>query len=246
MAETALALGPIAFKDFEVPSGISFGGLQRLVVHRLMNGQRIIDSLGPDEADIAFSGVFSGPSAMSRARTVDSLRIQGNPIPLVWDTLRYTAIVRIFEADYRSPYWIPYNIGCTVLQSPSIVSVTSSIAVADAVQSDINIAAGFQQAAGVSLSGVQTAVGQPNATTFGTSPYATLVATLSFSQSGIQQQIANTEAPLATLISSFGGASASTAVTAYLSTVAGTKQLAALAQTRSYLGCAMRNLAGQG
>ena len=43
-------LGPIALQGFEVPESITIGGAQRLAIHRLPGGARVIDALGPDDA----------------------------------------------------------------------------------------------------------------------------------------------------------------------------------------------------
>jgi len=63
MSDVILVLGPVAFQDFEIPSAINFGGRQRLAVHQLTNGRRVVDTMGPDASEIGFSGVFSGPDA---------------------------------------------------------------------------------------------------------------------------------------------------------------------------------------
>ena len=64
MADVTLLLGPVAFQDFEVPCGVNFGGRQRLALHRLPGGSRVIDALGRDDAQISFSGIFSGSDAL--------------------------------------------------------------------------------------------------------------------------------------------------------------------------------------
>ncbi len=43
MPEIALFLGPIVFADFEIPESINFGGTQRLAIHRLAGGGRVIE-----------------------------------------------------------------------------------------------------------------------------------------------------------------------------------------------------------
>ena len=42
-----LLLGPIAFADFATPDCAPFGGRQQMAVHKLIGGQRVIDTLGP-------------------------------------------------------------------------------------------------------------------------------------------------------------------------------------------------------
>jgi hypothetical protein len=102
MSNVALLLGPIAFRNFEVPAAINIGGAQRLAIHRLLGGTRVIDTLGRDDTDISFSGTFSGPDATLRARLIDEMRVSGLSLPLTWDVFFYSVIIRKFEADYRS------------------------------------------------------------------------------------------------------------------------------------------------
>ena len=114
-------LGPIALQGFEVPESITIGGAQRLAIHRLPGGARVIDALGPDDAEVTWSGIATGPDAVLRIRILDTLRRSGLPVPLAWDAHAYTVLVSNFEADTASPYWIPYRIACTALQDDTAV-----------------------------------------------------------------------------------------------------------------------------
>jgi len=108
-------LGPVAFLGFEVPERITLGGKQRLAVHRLPGGARIVDAMGPDDRELAWSGVVSGPAAAERVRQLDRLRRAGLALPLGWDGWRFTVVISDFEADSAHPWWVPYRISCTVL-----------------------------------------------------------------------------------------------------------------------------------
>ena len=81
MSDFSLTLGPVAFAGFEIPSSITLGGRQRLAIHKLPGGLRIIDALGPDPADLAWSGIFTGPDAADRARLLDAMRVGGLHLP---------------------------------------------------------------------------------------------------------------------------------------------------------------------
>ena len=133
MSDFSLTLGPVAFAGFELPSSITIGGRQRLAIHRLPGGLRIIDALGPDPADIAFSGIFTGPDAADRARLLDTLRVAGATLPLAWDAFTYSVVIENFEADYRSPWWIPYRLTCSVLRDEAAALVTDIVAFAPAL-----------------------------------------------------------------------------------------------------------------
>jgi hypothetical protein len=94
MPDTILILGPIVFRDFEIPEKINFGGAQRMAVHQLPGGARVIDALGRDDAEITFTGTFTGPDATLRARALDEMRALGTTLPLTWDVFTYSVLVK--------------------------------------------------------------------------------------------------------------------------------------------------------
>jgi hypothetical protein len=196
MSEVALLLGPIAFQDFEVPSGVNFGGRQRLAVHRLPTGARIIDTLGRDDAEICFSGIFTGQDATLRARSVDVLRVAGTALPLTWDVFFYTVLISEFCADYRSGSWIPYFIRCTVLQDEASALAEVAVALGSALLGDINTAVGYASNAGLDLSRLQPALAAPGATTFGTTAFVDAQASLNDAQSSIAASAGSAESTL--------------------------------------------------
>ena len=118
ITDLPLVLGPIVFAGFELPSHIAMGGLQRTVVHRLADGSRVVDVLGPDEGDIAWAGVLSGPAAAARAAALDALRLRGEPLDLSFGDWFATVLVSAFVADANMAGWVPYRIRCTVTTEP--------------------------------------------------------------------------------------------------------------------------------
>ncbi len=182
MSDFSLTLGPVAFAGFELPSSITIGGRQRLAIHRLPGGLRIIDALGPDPADIAFAGIFTGPDAADRARLLDTLRIAGASLPLAWDAFAYTVLIESFEADYRSPWWIPYRISCSVLRDEVAAIITVAADLAPTITSDL-------LSAGTLAATASVAIGNPGATTLGTPANAAAQATLATSIAAMDAQI---------------------------------------------------------
>jgi hypothetical protein len=154
----SVTLGPVAFSGFEIDGGITFGGQQRLAVHTLANGTRIVDALGRDDREIGFRGYFSGADATLRARLLDSLRVQGAALPLVWDVFCFNVVVSRFEPDYRASNWIPFAIGCTVVQDEAGAAAGAAVDAISAVLSDVAAAAGYAGGAGIDLSAVAQAV----------------------------------------------------------------------------------------
>jgi hypothetical protein len=197
MSEVALLLGPIAFQDFEIPCGVNFGGRQRLAVHRLPTGSRVIDTLGRDDAEIYFSGIFTGSEATLRARAIDVLRVAGMALPLTWDVFFYTVLISEFCADYRSGSWIPYFIRCTVLQDEASSLIEAAVSLAATVLADIGSAVRYASGAGLDLAGVQAIVAAPSATTYGTAAFATAQASLNGAQSSIAASAGTADGTLA-------------------------------------------------
>ena len=222
MSDFSLTLGPVAFAGFELPSSVTLGGSQRLAIHRLPGGVRVIDALGPEPSDITFSGIFSGPDAAERARLLDTIRVSGMALPLAWDAFLYTVILARFSADYRSPWWIPYKISCTVVRDEAAAAINTILDLGSTISADL-LSAGTLGGSAVS------AVAAAGAMVIGTPAYAAAQTAIASTLSGITTEIATTEPALRT-------SSVSTAVTA-------TGLLAQLSVARPYVQRAGRNLA---
>lgn len=242
MPSISLLLGPILFQDFEVPASVSLGGAQRVAVHRLIGGARVIDTLGRDDADIRFSGVLSGENATLRARTLDELRTSGVPLPVTWDVFYYTVILTKFEADYRSGWWIPFRIECTVVRDEAAGAIDSVVSLAQSAISDVLGASTWSNGAAPSLDSLQNALAAPDAATLGSADYVTAQAGLLSAQSGLRQAIGAAEATIEnTALSS--ATSAPTGVAALGTATGAAQQLGGLVIAQGYLGRAATNLA---
>jgi hypothetical protein len=241
MPDITLILGPVAFENFEVPAEINFGGAQRLVVHRLAGGGRVIDSLGRDDADIRFSGVFSGADAMVRAQTLDELRAAGLPLPLTWDVLYYTVLIREFKADYRNGWWIPYCIVCSVLRDEAssgseVVASLASGLVSDAASAVIQAAS-----VGIDISPIEAILSAPGVTTRNSTNFVGAQRSLASSRSVISGAMGSAESSLAGL--DFGRTgSADDGINRLTAALGASNQLAALSTANGYLGRAAINL----
>ena len=152
MPDVALVLGPIVFADFEVSSGIGFGGRQRLAVHQLPGGERVVDALGRDDAEIVISGIFSGHDATLRARALDELRSTAVTLPLTWDVFFYSVVIRELHADYRNAFWIPYRLTCTVLRDEASALIETALSISASLLAVVGFAAG-QVLGGLDVSG---------------------------------------------------------------------------------------------
>jgi hypothetical protein len=220
-----LQLGPVSFAQFEVPPRIGFGGAQRLAVHRLPGGARVIDAMGADDQPIVWQGIFTGSDAAERARLLDVLRIEGLPLPLAWDGFAYLVVIAGFQATYERSNWVPYCITCTVLADPAVVATNIAASLGATVQSDL-LAAN----AGTDTTAAQAALAAPGATTLGTANYDSAVSSVTAAQGQVAAGMTSANASLLTAADPVSAA-----------TAAG--QLAQLADAQGYLGRAAANLA---
>jgi hypothetical protein len=118
MAIDVLALGPIIFSDFSIPERMPFGGSQMLKKHKLIGGQRVIDTLGPDDRDLTWSGIFWGDNALAAAQEVDALRALGQPLGLSWGGGSYIVVIESFTPDVqRLPQCVPYSITVVIARN---------------------------------------------------------------------------------------------------------------------------------
>lgn len=221
---TQLVLGPVVFGGFEVPAKLNFGGRQRLAIHRLPGGVRVIDAMGRDDADIAWSGIFTGPDAAWRARLLDVMRATGAVLELTWDAFLYSVVIARFDADFQAPWWVPYRIVCTVVQDEAQALVTTVVTLGASLASDL-----LSASAGFDMTAPTVAVAAPGATTAGTAAQASALSTLRGTRSGLEAALTNAG-------SGVGGGSLDTLAT-------NTGSLAQLANARGYLGRTATNLA---
>ncbi len=109
-----VALGNVVFEDFEVPASISLPVKQAVAIHKLIGGDRVLDAMGPDYGDIAWSGIMLGPFAEYRAQTIKALVDAAQPVALTWGTWAFTVLAH--SCTLRQAYQrIAYSISCVVL-----------------------------------------------------------------------------------------------------------------------------------
>jgi guanyl-specific ribonuclease Sa len=187
-------IGPVLLQGFELPDHISWGGEQRLVVHRLPGGGRIIDSLGRDDADITWSGVFTGADAGLRARLIDLMRAGGRPWPLTWSSFFYSVVIKSLDVDYRKENWLPYRLTCTVARDEVEAIVETVLSTAETVLADLASASSI--GVGIDFNSAMTAIGEIGAATFGTAANINARSSLAGANSAIEHGIANQQAIL--------------------------------------------------
>ena len=131
MADTYLVLGGFVFTDpFSVPERINGGGRQRVVVHKFIGGNRVVDALGPDDDVIRWRGRFRGAAAVTSAEMLDVMRRSGKAVLLSYWTFAYQVVVTRFTWSFERFYEVTYEIECTIvqdLQAPAWAAVANTL-----------------------------------------------------------------------------------------------------------------------
>ena len=140
MTQTALMLGSVSFQDFEVPEKIEFGGVQRVIVHDLIGGGRVVDALGGQPQEISFTGILSGNTASQRAQALDAICNSGNTITLAWPSFYYQVIINNFIVNYEKSSWMPFKINCTVVED-IVANQSTKTPILNLILNDIGVAA---------------------------------------------------------------------------------------------------------
>lgn len=155
MDNTSLKLGDITFGNTEV-APIQFGGEQKLIIHRLVGGKRIIDAMGDDPVPKEWSGIFVGALALDKALTLQRMKNEGRALELQWSRLSYLVVIRTFVADFEAAFRIPYRIVCEVVEDRTNLPATNSaFDVNEAIKGDLDTANGLSDGIGDStLSGL--------------------------------------------------------------------------------------------
>lgn len=151
MPTDVLTLGGIVFDDFSTPTAMPAGGNQAMVVHKLPGGSRVIDTLGPDDADIVWEGRFFGDDAYATALQLDAMRAAGQVVALSWAGQYRSVIISTFLYEIRRlPVWVEYRISCTVYQNHSQgnLSASPSTSIDSLVSSDLSTASDVGTAIG--------------------------------------------------------------------------------------------------
>jgi len=168
LTDTVLTLGDFRFVRFEIPESIPFGGDQKLIVHELVGGRRVIDAMGDAPLALEWSGYLVGASALPRALYLDGLRKAGKPLALRWSELSYTVLVKSFRPNYHLGYRIPYQITCEVVtdETAPVTTITTS-SYEQAVADDAAAASALAAQVGHSgltkaVSAITTALGKIN------------------------------------------------------------------------------------
>lgn len=209
--DTIVMLGDFKFENTEVPEKVPFGGKQKLAVHELVGGIRIVDSMGGFDAPIEWSGLLLGPKAVAHAKQLDTMRRAGKRLNLQWHEFKYQVVVESFSADFERFYQIPYRIVCTVVQPGAAAPVPGDFGLSQIISSDMAsvnlLVANLNISSMGSLS--STISGQMGQLSSLTSTLSSAVGQVSDFANAAQSTINGVLAPLAAVRAQVGGLIAS-------------------------------------
>jgi hypothetical protein len=183
MATDRLILAGIVFENFDYapPTKMPFGGQQAMVVHKLPGGTRVIDTLGPDEDDITWSGFFFTANALYNCQVLDALRGQGQVVTLTFAGMTRKVVIKHFRAAIRRyPNWVEYEISCVVSENPLLGPVAGGTPFVTPVP---GVGTGVELTAGVA--GAASAISGPAAIATGALVAADLSTALTAGTTGI-------------------------------------------------------------
>lgn len=158
-----LIIGTLILQGYEVPSHITIGGSQAITMHKLPGGGRILDAMGPDDGSVAWRGLFIGPGAAQRARSLDIMRTQGLPQVLSFGDYTFKVVIVHYEYDYQERgAIINYRIRMEIVSDPaSLIAAVPGIDVA--LQDDLNTSYALITASAAAATTYITLVGKLDA-----------------------------------------------------------------------------------
>jgi hypothetical protein len=151
MSGDVISIRGVVLQGFEVPERIVVSGGQRIAIHDLIGGGRVIDALGANAGAIEFGGTFSGDDAAVRAQILDAATALGVQVPLYWNSFFYMAVIEKFKFDFEKPWWIPFSLRCAVTLDPAALVAGLVNSITNSVAADVLSAVSLAPQAGLSL-----------------------------------------------------------------------------------------------
>lgn len=122
---TTVKLGSMTLSGPEVPDALRVGGEQVLVIHRLPGGDKIIDNGGNDPYRLSLTGRFQGTNALTRAQTIDTMRLAAKTVTFSAAGGNWRVLIRSYAYTYaQKGAVIQYELELEVI--PSNASTTAS------------------------------------------------------------------------------------------------------------------------
>lgn len=134
-----IILGEVEFQDFEVPATISLPVKQAATIHKLIGGDRVVDAMGPDYGDIAWSGTMLGATSTYRAQALKALVDTAQPVSLTWGQWSFTVFAAACNFSFRFSQ-IAYSLRCTIIRDDSAAQDQASPDLTGSVAADLGAA----------------------------------------------------------------------------------------------------------
>lgn len=108
------------FEGYEEPYELNFGKEQSSAKHILIGGGRVIDMMGAGDPDITWSGYFTGFQAPLRARYLETLCQQGQPLTLRTNAFVKEVVISKFTFGQHEIWPIQYTITVQVIEDKTL------------------------------------------------------------------------------------------------------------------------------
>jgi hypothetical protein len=201
-----VSVGGIFLSGLEVPEKLNWGGAQKTTVHKLPGGARVIDAMGPDDAEIKWTGFLSGPLANYGARALDAMRSAGVAVPLSWPGFTRTVVISSFTVtSERNGFWLPYSIGCIVQPMPAgppQPGLLGQVAadVSSALGLDMSTLTPVLQTAQAAVAQVQAVLPVVGVLTGGSPAFASVAGAVGLASGAVSMGLASTETAMGPLL----------------------------------------------
>lgn len=172
-AAAPVLIGNMVLTGLEVPDELIVGGRQELVVHRLLGGGRVIDTLGNDPSRLMLRGRFVGPEAQMRARILERMRMAGAAVAFSAAGLSCQVWIVQFQYAYEAKgalcrYWLELERAAEQVSNTASQENGWSNDVGNALSTLTSFVGGVSSATYVLAGQIGTVVGQ-------VTPLATMV-----------------------------------------------------------------------
>jgi hypothetical protein len=154
MSDFLVTLGGVVLDGFEIPDRIKGGGKQVTRTKRYAGGARSVDTFGPDDAPLQWSGMFLDEDAEDRCQQLDAMRVAGEQIELSWSSFSYQVVITDFTWDHEKFYQIPYSITLEVVEDQAQAQPDDGEDPETVMQGDADDIAEYQDALGGTDSGL--------------------------------------------------------------------------------------------
>lgn len=135
---TTVKLGSVTLTGPEVPDALRAGGEQVLVVHRLPGGDKIIDNGGNDPYRLSLTGRFQGTNALTRAQTIDTMRLAAKAVTFSAAGGNWQVLIRSYAYTYaQKGAVIQYELELETIPSNASTTATGTSALSSLVGSGV-------------------------------------------------------------------------------------------------------------